>query len=174
MMEGALMNTDPSGTAPTLTTIAVTEQTHVAANAVLVAAHDFSDRRAMVFPAVSTRHMTVHSVGATTADVTEGTRLGPFVLWERCTYEWSNPGRVTATVTDSNVYAFPGSTWEIIAVAIDQGSRVDMTWTRRFQTRPLARIMSFAYRKVGTRSFTKYARDIVKNLEKLENHETAK
>jgi len=162
------MSTDPSGTAPRLATIAVTEQTHVAANAVLAAAHDFSDRRSMVFPAVSTRHMTVHAVGETTADVTEGTRLGPFVVWERCTYDWSNPGRVTATVTDSNVYGSPGSSWEITAVAIDQGSRVDMTWTRRFQPRPLARIMALAYRKVGKRSFTKYARDVVNNLEKLE------
>ena len=56
--------------------------------------------------------MTVHALADSSADVTEGTRLGPFVIWERCRYDWSKPGRVTATVVDSNVYGFPGSSWE--------------------------------------------------------------
>jgi len=160
--------TKESQAGPQVTTIPVTVDTIVSRESVIVAAHDFSDRRGRIFPAVSNRHMTVHSIGATTADVTEGTRVGPFVVWERCTYDWSTPGTVTATVTDSNVYASPGSKWEIAAVATDQGSRVDMTWTRCFQRRPLARVMGFMYRRIGGRSFSKYGRDIVKNLEQLE------
>jgi hypothetical protein len=151
-----------------ITTIAVSEDTTVSADEVLNAAHDFSERRTKVFPAVSLRHMTVHSSGDTTADVSEGTRLGPFVIWERCTYDWSKPGSVVATVTDSNVYGFPGSSWEITAVTNDRGSHVEMTWKRRFQHRPLGRMMGFAYRHTGQRSFTKYGRDIVKNLEALD------
>jgi hypothetical protein len=162
------MTTEEPKTGTRVTTIPVTEETAVPPERVLEAAHDFSDRRAKVFPAVSVRHMTVHSMGDTTADVTEGTRVGPFVVWERCTYDWSNPGCVTATVTDSNVYGFPGSSWEITAAATDRGSRVNMTWTRWFQRRPLGRIMGFAYRHMGDRSFTKYGRDIVKNLEELD------
>ena len=151
-----------------ITTIPVTVDTVVSRERVIVAARDFSERRALIFPAVSKRHMTVHSLGETTADVTEGTRAGPFVVWERCTYDWSTPGTVTATVTDSNVYAFPGSKWEITAVATDQGSRVEMTWTRCFQRRPLARVMGFMYKRIGERSFTKYGRDVVNNVEQLE------
>ena len=151
-----------------VTTIPVTLDTVISSERIIVAAHDFSDRRASVFPAVSKRHMTVHSIGETTADVTEGSRIGPFVVWERCTYDWSMPGTVTATVTDSNVYAFPGSKWEIAAVATDEGSRVDMTWTRCFQRRPLARVMGFMYKRIGERSFSKYGRDVVKNMEQLE------
>jgi hypothetical protein len=89
-------------------------------------------------------------------------------MWERCRYDWSEPGRVTATVVDSNVYGFPGSSWEITATATDQGSRVEMAWTRWFQRRPRGRFMGFAYRHIGERSFAKYGRDIVKNLEQLD------
>jgi hypothetical protein len=152
-----------------ITTIPVMVNTVASPESVILAARDFSERRFRVFPAVSKRHMTVHSIGDATADVTEGTRLGPFVVWERCTYDWSMPGIVTATVIDSNVYGFPGSKWEITAVATDEGSRVDMTWTRCFRRRPLARVMGVMYRHVGERSFAKYGRDVVKNLEQLEN-----
>ena len=74
---------------------------------------------------------------------------------------------MTATVTDSNVYGFPGSSWELVAVSTGSGARVDMTWTRWFQRRPLGRVMGFVYRHFGQRSFTKYAHDIVKNLEAI-------
>jgi hypothetical protein len=151
-----------------ITTIAVAEDTALPAERVVNAAHDFSDRRTKVFPAVSMRHMTVHALGDSTADVTEGSRLGPFVVWERCTYDWSKPGSVVATVTDSNVYGVPGSSWEITAVASEQGSHVEMTWRRCFQRRPLGRMMGLAYRHMGERTFAKYARDIVKNLEALD------
>jgi hypothetical protein len=167
-MRGYGMTTEEPTADGTITTIVVAEDTVVSAEEVLNAAHDFSERRTKVFPAVSMRHMTVHSSGDTTADVSEGTRLGPFVLWERCTYDWSKAGSVVATVTDSNVYGFPGSSWEITAVANDQGSHVEMTWRRRFQRRALGRIMGFAFRHMGERSFSKYARDIIKNLEALD------
>jgi hypothetical protein len=152
-------------TSTAATTIPVVEDTAIPPERAIQAAHDFSERRAKVFPAVSLRHMTVHSIGETTADVTEGTRLGPFVVWERCTYDWSQPGVVTATVSDSNVYGFPGSKWELAATSTVRGTRVEMTWTRVFQRRPLGRFMGFVYRHMGKRSFTKYGRDIVKNLE---------
>ena len=149
------------------TTITVADDVAAPPDRVLAAACDFSERRAGVFPAVSARHMTVHSIGDTTADVTEGTRVGPFVLWERCSYDWSQPGIVTATVTDSNIYAFPGSKWDITATATDGGSRVEMVWTRTFQRRLGGRIMGFVYRHFGERSFTKYGREIARNIERL-------
>jgi hypothetical protein len=131
---------------------------------VVAATVDFSERRERIFPAVSMSRMTLHSLGATTADATEGTRAGPFVFWERCTYDWSQPGQVTAIVTDSNIYAFPGSVWQLTATSTAAGSRVVMTWTRRFQKRPLGWFMGFVYRHDGKRAFTKYAREILSNL----------
>ena len=43
---------------------------------VLEAAHDFTDRRSNVFPAVEAEHFEVHSTADEHADVTEGTATG--------------------------------------------------------------------------------------------------
>jgi len=144
--------------------ISVAGDVGLAPEEVLTAAHDFSQRREAVFPAVSLRRMAVHASEASTADVTEGTRAGPFVFWERCAYDWSQAGHVSAVVIDSNIYAFPGSRWDLTATATANGSHVIMTWTRRFQRRPLGRFMGFVYRHDGKRAFTKYARQILRNV----------
>jgi hypothetical protein len=98
---------------PTMTVIKVEADSTLPPECLLHAAHDFSDRRESTFPAVSVNRMSVHEMGQLSADVTEGTRAGPIVNWERCRYDWSTLGRVIAT--DSNVYASPGSKWEITA-----------------------------------------------------------
>ena len=157
-----------NATIPAITTIVVSETTTVPVERVLAAASDFTPRRYSVFPAVSAKHTTVHASAGTSADVTEGTRVGPLVLWERCDYDWSQPDRVIATVTDSNVYATPGSSWTITAEPVDGATRVEMTWRRAFRRRPLGRFMGFMYRKTGQRSFTKYARDTLRNLETID------
>jgi len=134
---------------------------------VLRAARDFSGARAEVFPAVSVKRMTVHELGETWADVTEGTRAGPIVNWERCRYDWSEAGSVKATVIDSNVYAFPGSSWELTATDAEGGSRVEMIWLREFAKRPRGRIFGFAFSRFGRRIFDKYAREVLSNMERL-------
>jgi hypothetical protein len=115
--------------------------------------------------------MTVHEIGDTWADVTEGTRAGPIVNWERCRYDWSQPGSVRATVIDSNVYAFPGSSWELRATETGDGSRVEMIWVREFVRKPRGRIFGFAFGRFGERIFTKYAREVLENIENLQNLE---
>jgi len=132
---------------------------------VLDAACDFSERRADVFPAVSVKRLEVHELGDTWADVTEGTRAGPVVNWERCRYDWSAPGEVTATVTDSNVYA-PPSSWKLSAMATPGGSRVEMWWVREFRRGPKARFFGWAFRHFGDRLFEKYARQTMENIER--------
>ena len=69
---------------------------------VLAAAYDFSERREQMWPKVEAKRLEVHELGDTHADVTEGT-LVVGVFWERCRYDWSTPGTVTATVLESNV-----------------------------------------------------------------------
>jgi len=152
-------------------TIRVVLQSSVAPECVLQAAYDFSERRAEVWPAVSVPHLTVHDRGDTWADVTEGTRAGPIVNWERCRYDWSRPGVVAAPVTDSNVYAFPESSWEIKATATENGSHVEMIWVREFKPGPRGRLFGALFRLVGKWLFTKYARDVLTNLERIEHNE---
>ena len=154
-----------------MTTIDIVLQSPLAPTEPLRAAHDFSERRESVFPAVSSRRMTVHEIGDTWADVTEGTRAGPIVNWERCRYDWSQPGSVRATVIDSNVYAFPGSSWELRATETGDGSRVEMIWVREFVRKPRGRIFGFAFGRFGERIFTKYAREVLENIENLQNLE---
>ena len=136
---------------------------------VLAAAHDFSGRRAEVFPAVSVELMQVHEAGDNSADVTEETKTGPFgTNWERCRYDWSHQGSVIAQVTDSNVYEPDGSRWEIRASAKDSGSHVDMIWVRDFRHGGRGRVFGTLFRVVGRPIFAKYARDVIRNLEELE------
>jgi hypothetical protein len=135
---------------------------------VVAAAHDFTARRAEMFPAVSVELMTVHSVDVTEADVTEATRAGVGINWERCRYDWSQPGSVVATVTDSNVYAVPGSRWELRASPSRGGSRVEMIWVRTFKGDARGRCFGTIFRLAGKPIFARYVRQVLRNLERLE------
>src|SRR5262249_25557502 len=132
------------------------------------AARDFSDQRAEVFPAVSADRLVVHELGDTSADATEGTAVGPLgANWERCRYDWSQPDSVSAPVTDSNVHAVPGSTWEIKASLSGDGSRIGMIWERKFRGNPRGILFGTVFRALGKPIFNKYAREIVANIERL-------
>jgi len=146
-------------------TIRITQTCSAPPDRVLAAARDFSDRRPEIFPNVSAPFLTVHSQGPASADVTEGTRQGPLYAWERCDYDWSSPGSVTATVTSSNVYAVPGSTWEITATAHDTGSTVEMIWVRCFKRRPLGLLVGTIYRVFGARLFREDVARMLRNIE---------
>ena len=152
-----------------MTTIHTVTESALPASLVLSAAYDFSDRRAAVFPAVSLDFYEVHELGETWADVTKGTRAGVGFNWERCRYDWSQPGSVTATVTDSNVYAVPGSSWELRATPTDGGSRVEMIWAREFAHSARGAIFGTLYRLVGKPIFGDYARKVLDNLRQLED-----
>ena len=151
-----------------MTTIRVITDTDLGSAQVLAAARDFSSRREEVFPAVSIERTEVHELGDTAADVTEGTSTGIGTNWERCHYDWSHGARVTATVTDSNVYAVPGSSWEITARPKGSGSEVEMVWVREFRHGLRGRLFGTAFRLFGKRIFQGYGQEIIENLEKLE------
>src|SRR3954454_18857596 len=110
-------------------TIRATAETSAGPDAVIDAARDFSERRAVIWPNVKAGHFEVHASGETFIEATE--RLWPLGFWERCRYEWPRPDRVVATVLDSNVFA-PGSTWELTVSPIDRGTRVETVFRREF------------------------------------------
>jgi hypothetical protein len=153
-------------------TITFTFDSSLSPGRVLEAARDFSDRRGDVFPAVEAAHFEVHSIADEHADVTEGTGTGIGANWERCRYDWSTPGSVTAAVTDSNVYA-PGSSWTIMAVATPHGTQVEMTWAGRFKHSSRGRLFGTVFRLAGRPIFGKYAGKIIDNLEMLEGQQGA-
>jgi hypothetical protein len=151
-----------------VTIIRALVETPLGPEEVLAAAHDFSERRESIFPAVSTKRLQVHDQQNSKADVTEGTRAGPIVNWERCAYDWSAPGKVKATVTDSNVYQPSVSYWQIEAKPAGDGSHVEMIWAREFTSGPRGSFFGFLFGRIGNRIFSKYARDVLKNLESAE------
>ena len=148
-----------------MATIRISATCSVPPEHVLHAAYDFTARRVQVWPAVRAQHFVVHDHGETTADVTEGTPTGIGINWERCRYDWSEPGRVIATVIDSNVYGIPGSSWQISAAAAEPGSQVTMTWIRTFRRNPRGLIFATLFRTVGKPIFGRYARQVLANLE---------
>jgi hypothetical protein len=89
---------------------------------------DFGPGREKVFPNSADSYLTVHTKGAYTADVTEGSGG----IWERLQYDWSNPSQVKLTTTDSNVFGGasgytytltrqPGGTTDVDVVIVREG-----------------------------------------------------
>ena len=128
-------------------TIRVATASTLAPERILEAAHDFSNRRARVWPNVRSAHLTVHERGENFAEVTEGTWVVG-LFWERNRYEWSHPGSVKATVIDSNIFQ-PASTWEIQATARDSGSEVELVLRRGFRRGPKGAIAGAVHHTVG-------------------------
>jgi hypothetical protein len=131
---------------------------------VLAAARDFSERRPKLWPNVKAKHFEVHDEGADFADVTEGIWVTG-LFWERSRYDWSEPGVVSASVTDSNAIQ-PGSTFGLSAVPSEGGSDVEMTLCRTFRTGPKGRIGSTINHLSGNRGWRSYLRRVLANVEK--------
>jgi hypothetical protein len=147
-----------------MVTIKVAVETSLPPERVLEAAHDFSDRRADVWPNVRARRIEVHESGEDFAEVTEGTWVAG-VFWERNRYDWSKPGSVKAIVVDSNIFR-PGSTWELRASARDGGSAVEMVLNRGFRRGPKGRMASAVHHTVGKLVWAWFLRSALRTVEK--------
>jgi hypothetical protein len=153
---GAIVPTQPLD-------IAVSAHTSASPEQVLAAARDFSERRPKLWPNVKAKHFVVHDEGDEFADVMEGIWIAG-LFWERSRYDWSEPGAVTATVTESNVIQ-PGSTFALRAVPSEGGSDVEMTLFRTFRRGPKGRIGSAINHLSGNRGWRSYLRRVLANIE---------
>jgi hypothetical protein len=111
-----------------MTTIHLSERTSLPPERVIAALTDFTDARPSIWPSLSREHYEVHGLGDGWADVTEGADFAGGV-WERGRYDWSQPGVVRFTVSDSNAFA-AGSSWEYRVRPDGTGSAVDLTVSR--------------------------------------------
>jgi hypothetical protein len=89
---------------------------------------DFSHSREELFGNSADEFLQVHELGSGHADVTEGSGG----IWERLDYDWSDPGHVVLTTTDSNAWGhgsghtyhltrLRGGTTEIAYTAVREG-----------------------------------------------------
>ncbi|GAA2207618.1 hypothetical protein GCM10009850_030760 [Nonomuraea monospora] len=87
---------------------------------------DFGPDRAQNWPSIDTDHFSVHGLGDTWAEVTEGTAAA----WERARYEWdADQGKVVITTLDSKLFGAGGG-WDIQLTPEAGGTRVDVRLTR--------------------------------------------
>jgi len=114
-----------SSTVGVMPSVRVSEHSELPPDVVLVAARDFSDRRAEMWPDVHVEYLQVHETGENYAEVTEGNPWPIGYVWERLRYDWSDPHALRGRVIDSNLFK-PGSTWELWATPEDGGSRVEI------------------------------------------------
>jgi hypothetical protein len=61
---------------------------------------DFGPGREKIFGNTTDQYLKVHEKGSNYADITEGTSA----IWERLSYNWSDPKHVVLTTTDSNLW----------------------------------------------------------------------
>ena len=92
---------------------------------------DFGPGRPELFKNSADAYLQVHGVGPYWADVTEGSGG----VWERLTYDWSNPQHIVLTTTDSNLfggasghtYTFtqrPDGKTDVDAIVVRQGKNL--------------------------------------------------
>jgi len=128
---------------------------------------DFGPGRSELFGNSADDDLQVHSTGATEADVTEGSGG----VWERLHYDWSDPDRVVAKTTDSNVfggdsghtYSFtrnPDGTTDIDYVVVREGKNLK------------GRLLGFLLRTVAKGRLETAFADSVKAIE-ARNHDPA-
>jgi hypothetical protein len=105
---------------------------------------------------------TVHELGDTWADVTEGSAAAG--IWQRYRYDWSTPGVVRLEVLDSNAFG-EGSFWEYrLAPDAAGGTRIDLT-IHRMPTTTKGKLVDPLLRLVGNFYF---GRDLRRTVSKLE------
>jgi hypothetical protein len=83
-----------------MSTIHLRQTTTATPEQYVAALTDFGPGRSKVFGNSADGDLQVHSEDADHADVTEGSRG----VWERLAYDWSDPDRVVARTTDSNIW----------------------------------------------------------------------
>jgi hypothetical protein len=122
---------------------------------------DFSSDRPKRWPALSPRWYEVYDVGTSTADVREGQDKP--LMWAREEYDWSTPGTVTWTVSESSDLA-PGSFVSLTATASPNGgSDVHGTWERGAKTAK-APLILVVMRLAGRRVLANYFRKVYDDL----------
>jgi len=96
---------------------------------VIAALTDFTGRRPDIWKGLSREYYEVYSVGDTWAEVREG-NVKPIRTWAKERYDWSTPGKVTWTVSESN-FCKPGSFVSAdVTPGSDGGSHIHITWSR--------------------------------------------
>ena len=150
-----------SSRVPSLDTVV---ETTLPPDRVRAALLDFSERRPEIWPGITASLYEAYTVGETSAEVKEGTRLPFGAVWARERYDWSDPNTIRWTVIDSN-FSTPGSFVSATLEPKDGGTRVKIHWQRE-GTRLIHKLMM---RMMVATKGKPIAQSFEKGLRKLEN-----
>ena len=142
--------------------ITCTAETRLPADRFLAALLDFSPQRPQHWPNLDPSFYTVHQLGPTWAEVTEGSRFAGGI-WERARYDWSTPQLVTVSVLASNAFA-PGGSWTYRVQPTQAGSRVEVRIDRRGRT-VKGHLLATLLRALGRQVFCGDLRTTLRRLE---------
>ena len=134
-----------------MTTIHVTVTTPVAPERIVRAFTDFTPQRLHTFPNIDQRYYQLHALGATSAEVTEGSAFFGGV-WERAHYDWTQPGDIYITVQESNAFTSDGFWHYHITGDETGGSHVEFT-VHRVGKNLKGRVLATMLRVFGRRIF---------------------
>jgi Polyketide cyclase / dehydrase and lipid transport len=141
----------------------VTLETALPPEKVREALLDFSERRPEIWPGITPSLYEVYSVGETTAEIKEGTKLPVGAFWARERYDWSDPSTIRWTVQESN-FCTPGSYVSAkLSPREGGGTRVDLHWERTGTTllgRMIGRMIVLSKGKPIAASFEKALKNL--------------
>lgn len=144
-------------------------ETSVSPERVRAALLDFSERRPDIWPGLERSLYEVYSVGETTADVKEGSKMPAMTIWARERYDWSEPDVIRWTVQESN-FCTPGS---YVAATLrpreDGGTRVHIEWDRTGTSRR----GRLAVRMIAMTKGRPISASLNKSFDKLERREVS-
>jgi hypothetical protein len=135
-----------------MSTIHLTQKTTLTPAQYVAGLTDFGPGRSKVFSNSADDYLKVHHVGPTDADVTEGSGG----VWERLTYDWSNPDRIVLTTTDSNTWGGASGYVYTFRRSADGMTEVDVVIVREgktFKGKGLALVLGTVGKGVLRKSF---------------------
>jgi hypothetical protein len=142
--------------------LTVNAETPLSSTQIRQALTDFSPRRAEFFSNVETGYLQSSILGATSAEVTEGSHvLGG--IWERNRYDWSEPDVVRAETVDSNTWAV-GSKWKYRFTDRPGGGTDIELETLRIPKNARGRLVVLLLRLMGRRHFARELQTTLKQI----------
>ncbi len=126
---------------------------------------DFGPGRSELFQNSADAYLQVHGLGPDWADVTEGSGG----VWERLTYDWSNPQHVVLTTTDSNLFGGASGHTYTLTPQPDGTTEIDVVLVREGKNLK-GRIVAGVLGSIGKRSLVKAFGNSVKAIEAHVHH----
>ncbi len=137
-----------------MATLHFTQTTTSTPEQFVAALTDFGPGRSEVFGNSDDGYLKVHDLGRDHADVTEGSGG----IWERLSYDWSDPNRVVMKTTDSNTWGGASGHTYTFTRQPDGLTRVDAVVVRQgknLKGRALGLVLGTVGRGVLRKAFVK-------------------